>query len=226
MSILLWLFVGVVIIFLGVAGFFVFKGKKNKKFKFLVFNKNNPDHPNVVEASIVSDSKNKSEKRFSFPNNTVLLPLRPADFFIGNVGYRRVMVNNRGDYTYLEPSVINDDLYIKTAVSPEERSLIVSDLKDNARLFENPVSRMQAVMLLTGFVLIFLLGIGAIYATITYVGAAEDMAKGTGNLVQTAQAMNQAQSDNLEIQARQLQVIGALNNVKCGGSFNVSRVLS
>lgn len=221
----MYLFIGVVVSFLLITGFFVFKGKRNKKFKFLVFNKNNPDHPNVIEAVIISDSKNKSEKRFSFPNNPSLLPLRPADFFIGHKGYRRVVVNSRGDYTYLSPTVIDDKEFLKTCVTPEERSLIVSDLKDNARMFENPVSRMQAIMLLTGFVLIFLLAVGTIYSTYTYVGAAADMAKATTNMVTTAQAMNDAQSNDLEIQSRQLQVIAALNNVQCGGA-NMTRVLS
>lgn len=171
------------LIFLGWAFFF----RQKKKYPFLLYSRD-CKHRKIVYAQLKIDPGNKENKRFFFPGNDTTLELREPTAFQGGVSYREIMQNPNGGYSYVKGAEINDKDYLELSLSPEEKALALARIKENEARHANPMSKTQAAMIITGFILILILTIGIIYSTISYVGAGKNVikvVKENGKLVNT-----------------------------------------
>lgn len=210
---------GLFVLIIAVAGYFFFF-KKKKQYPFLLYSRNMRDR-RVVYGSLKIDPDNKEDKKFFFAGMTSTLPLKEPTCFQDGKAYREIIQNKDGGYSYIEECRLDEDKYMSLSLSPDEKSLALHRIKENEDRNQNPMSKHQAVMLITGFVLIIILVIGIIYATIAYVGASKNLVKlaeETKKITNTIASSNNVMKD---ITAQQTAIIAALAN-----NVNVTRVIT
>ena len=167
----------VLFLILGIGGFVWFMKKKGgKKFPFLLYSLDGA-RMQTIFAQVKADPNNKTRKRFNFANTETTLEIQPPTVFVDGKGYREIVWNDLGELSYLSKTRLNWDKYRELAVTPEEKALALHRYKENETRYENAANKMEMAMLIGGFILILLLGIGIIYSTITYANVVKDHVK-------------------------------------------------
>lgn len=194
--------------------------RKRKNYPFLLYSRNCKDR-RVIYAALKVDPNNKENKLFAFPGVDTRLALREPTCFQDGKGYREIIQNKAGGYSYIKGAKLDEKEYIQLSLNADEKALALHRLKENEARYQNPMGKMQAAVLITGFIMIILLSIGIIYSTIAYVGAGKHVVKvvETNNKMQTTQT---AQLDRMAVITEQLTAItGALTS-----DYNITRRVS
>lgn len=181
------LVVGGVVIFggVGVVLWLIFsKGKK--QFPFLIYGVNG--EISTSKGTVKVDPGNKTNKKFFIEGTDQSLPIRPPTSTIGGIAYREVMYDQNGDLQYIQKKV-NRDKAMDIGLIPEEKQIALFRIKENERRYENPMGKAQAYMLLSMFVLIFILILGIVFSVISFT-------KNTDQMVQ----ISETNRDSLKIQ--------------------------
>lgn len=220
----IFIVVGVVVLALICIILYFFVFRKKKGYPFLLYSRD-LQRRKVIQASLRADPTNKENKKFFFPGNDTTLMLREPTCFQDGVGYREIMQNKDGGYSYIDGTKLDENQYIKLSLAPDEKALALHRIKENVERYAQPMSKTTAAMIITGFILVIILTIGIIYSTIAYVGAGKDVVK----VVKESQKMQDAQNKNTEvlkeISSQQAQITAALtkeNNIKT----NLTRQIS
>lgn len=229
MALPIWLiaiFIVVGVVVLSLVGiilyFFVFRKKKG--YPFLLYSRD-LQRRKVIQATLRADPTNKENKKFFFSGNDTTLMLREPTCFQDGVGYREIIQNKDGGYSYIEGTKLDEAKYVNLSLSPDEKALALHRIKENVERYAQPMSKTTAAMIITGFILVIILTIGIIYSTTAYVGAGKDVVK----VVKATQEMQSAQNANTNtlalISSQQAQITAALtktNNI----DTNITRQVS
>lgn len=220
----MFIIVGVVI--LGVIGVVVwlFLFRKKKAYPFLLYSRD-LQRRKVIHAQLKADPNNRENKMFFFPGVDTKLALKEPTCFQNGVAYREVMQNKDGGYSYLKGCKLDEDDYIKLSLTPDEKALALHRIKENEVRYQHPISKTQAAMIITGFIMIIILVIGIIYSTIAYVGAGKDVVKVVQANKENTNAMAATTGQLAQISAQQAAITAALtkeNNIKT----NLTRQIS
>lgn len=172
----MFIIVGVVI--LGIIGIvaWLFLFRKKKQFPFLLYSRD-CQRRKVIYATLKTDPTNRENKKFFFPGVDNQLPLQEPTCFQDGKAYREIMQNKDGGYSYLKCAKIDEEDYIELSLTPDEKALALHRIKEYETRYQHPISKTQAAMIITGFIMIIILVIGIIYSTIAYVGAGKDVVK-------------------------------------------------
>jgi len=210
---------GLVILLLMFLGYMYFFRRK-KQYPFLLYSRD-LKRRKVIYAVLKTDPNNKENKKFFFQGMDTQLPLKEPTAFQNNVAYREVIQNKAGGYSYIEGTKLDEKDYLELSLSPDEKSLALHRIKENEDRNSNPMSKTQAAMLITGFILIIILVIGIIYSTIAYVGAAKNLVK----LAEQTKAIQASAGANLQIMntitEQQARITAMLT-----GDKNITRTVS
>lgn len=220
----IFIFIGVIILGLGaVVVYFVFF-KKKKQYPFLLYSRD-CQRRKVLQGQLKTDPTNRENKVFVFPGVDSRLPLKEPTCFQSGTAYREIIQNKDGGYSYIEGATINEEKYIELSLTPDEKSLALHRIKENEVRYQHPISKTQAAMIITGFIMIIVLTIGIIYSTIAYVGAGKDVVKVVKANKENTNAMASATTTLGQISAQQAAITAALtkdNNIK----MNLTRQIS
>lgn len=218
--------VGIIVLFIflliigGVLTFWLMSRKKGKKFCFLLYAKNGSQITKKY-AIVKTDPSNKNNKRFFFLDSDQNLDIVPPSVYIDGIPHREIIMTKLSEFKYLGDTIIDDTLSIKKAILPEEKALALFRYKENTKRYDNPMSKTSAAILIGGFILIFLLLMGIIYATISFV-------KASGDMVEMAKQNNEVTTSNS-------QVVGSLTEItqqmvmisaQLGSNLNITRRIS
>ena len=145
--------------------------------------------------------------------------------FSGGIGYREIIQGKEGDYVYIKGVKLDEKDYIELSLDADEKSLALHRMKENSVRYNNPISKTQAAMIITGFIMIIILTIGIIYCTIAYVGAGKDVIKVAKENTKVMNGINKNTEVLNQIGVQQAQMIAALSereNIKP----NITRQIS
>lgn len=203
------------IAFVALLGFlgWAFLFRRRKQFPFLLYSRD-CKRRRVIFAKLKIDPENRENKRFFFPGIDSSLELREPTCFHEGKAYREIMQNKNGGYSYIDGAKIDEDGFIKLSLSPDEKVLALSRMKDYGERYANPMSKHQAYMLITGFVLIIILVVGIVYSTISYVGAGKNLIK-FAEQNKEAQRITASAAANLEkVNEQQIAILSVLTSDK------------
>lgn len=204
------LIVVAVLIMLSAGIYFLIKWKSKKPYKFLLHHSNGVNKTELV-AHLIQDEAQLGQQKFLFDDGQKM-DVRPPTTWRGAEAIRDIFINELGEYAYLKPESIDKDGYNKLSLTPEEKSIALYRYKENANRYANPMSKLQAYMLFGAFFMAFIILIGVIYCTATYVNMAESMVelqkeinKGSETMANTVNILNQ-------ISTQQIQILGSLQS--------------
>lgn len=201
---------------------FVFR--KKKQYPFLLYSRD-LQRRKVIQATLKADPENKENKQFFLPGIDKPLALKEPTCFQKGVGYREVMQNKDGSYSYIKGMKLDENKYIEMSLTPDEKALALHRIKENEVRYQHPISKTQAAMIITGFIMIIILVIGIIYSTIAYVGAGKDVVKVVQANKENTNAMAASTGQLAQISAQQAAITAALtkeHNIKT----NLTRQIS
>lgn len=212
----------VIVLFVSAFGFlaWAFFFRRKKQYPFLLYSRN-LKNAREVYAAIKVDPENKENKVFTFSGVDSKLAIREPSLFIGSKSYRQIIQNQNGGYSYIDGITLDEANYLKLSLSPDEKSLALHRIKENHERNANPVSKTQAAMLITGFIMVIILAIGIIYSTIAYVGAGKNVVKVVETNKANINSMNAVTSRLADISEQQAQITGALTKGR-----NITRQIS
>jgi len=165
---------GVVLVMIaaGVIFFWLKRKNKGKKFPFILHSLDG-EKARMLGAIVKVDKQNSSKKVFYFPEFDDELPIKEPTWYFAGTAYREVTQDRNGELQYLDRHKIDKEKYLKVSIDPEEKALALYRYKENMRRYENPMDKASAAMLISGFVLVFLIMIGVIYSTISFANSAK-----------------------------------------------------
>lgn len=220
----IFIIVGIVILVLICLVVYIFVFRKKKAYPFLLYSRD-LQRRKVIQAQLKVDPDNRENKLFFFPGNDSRLALKEPTCFQDGVAYREIMQNKDGGYSYIEGAKLDEKKYIELSLTPDEKSLALHRIKENEVRYQHPMSKSQAAMIITGFILVIVLVIGIVYCTIAYVGAGKDVIKVVQSNKENINAMVTATGTLSQISAQQASITAALtkeNNIKT----NITRQIS
>lgn len=204
---------------LGIIAFFIFRSK-GSKHPFILLSRDGKS-ANVVTAVLKTDPQNSSKKQFVFSTLNTFLPIAKPNWYFNRIGYRIITQDNKGDYSYVEPKLVESTF--EFGLTPEEKELALFRYRENQKRYENPMNKMQAAMVIAGFILVLIIMIGVIYSTIAYVNASSNVVKMTHELNEMAKTNHQAIQTMQQISLQQTQIIASLQGQ---GNVTINRQLS
>lgn len=213
----------VIVLIIGVvAWLFIFR--KKKQYPFLLYSRD-LERRKVIHASLKADPQNRENKKFFFPGVDTQLPLKEPTCFQSGVAYREIIQNKDGGYSYIKGTKLDEKDYIELSLTPDEKSLALHRIKENEVRYQHPISKTQAAMIITGFIMIIILVIGIIYSTIAYVGAGKDVVKVVQANKENTNAMAASTGQLAQISAQQAAITAALtkeNNIETNFTRQIS----
>jgi len=199
--------------------FFWFKGKKKAKFKFLLWSKDGRS-VTTIEGIVKIDPNNKKNKQFFFSTNDSSLGIKEPTRWINNEPYREITYDKEGNYIYLK-NITLDEGNMKMALAPEEKSIALFRLKETQEKYQNPMEKTQAIMLITGFLMILILIVGIVYATFSFGSGIKHMIDVAELNKESMDIAASITATNADVTVQLVQVTAALT-----GKTNITRQLS
>lgn len=172
-SIIYYLIGGFVVLLIlgGAAFYFFFMRKRGKKFPFMYYSLDG-DKAKIVPADLKIDPQNPSKKIFYFSDIDAELPVQKPTLYFEGKWLRECVQDDNGELQYLQRQKIDNSEYLSISIRPEEKALALYRYKENQRRYENPMTKANAMLLISGFILVLLIMIGVIYSTIAFANAA------------------------------------------------------
>lgn len=194
------------LVLIGVGVWLWTRQKRRRSFNFLLFSRDPNAMPQVIKGQVGIDKQNKNDRWFFFEQNSTRLPIRAPTLFLNKIAYREITYGDDGNYVYLKGKKFDRDKYMEIALDPVEKSIALSQLKDNQKSFEAVMNKYQAYALMAVVILIIFLTVGTIYSSIAYAKASSDhvkLAQENSNLQKDIRAsikvMNEISIRNAEI---------------------------
>lgn len=211
---------GFVLLVGGVFWFFSKQSGSGKKYPFLLFN-GDGSIAKKIDGAVKISADNKNKKEFVFEEYGTVLEIRKPQLTISGVGYRLVGVNNKSELHYLDALSIDEKKYLKTALSPEEKTLVMGGFLENESEFRNPMNKAQAAMIVSMMVLTLIVVVGTIYGVGSLVSNSKDMADIAKANKAVADSLAAAANVQSELVAQLASVAAALT-----GDTNLTRQVS
>lgn len=220
----IFVIVGIIMFVLVAVVVWIFFFRKKKQYPFLLYSRD-LQRRRVIHAQLKVDPENKENKVFTFAGVDTRLALKEPTCFQDGQGYREVMQNKDGGYSYIQGCKLDEEDYIELSLQPDEKALALHRIKEYNVRYQHPMSKSQAAMLITGFILVIILVIGIVYCTIAYVGAGKDVVKVVQSNKENINSMKSATDTLAHISTQQAAITAALtkeNNIKT----NLTRQIS
>lgn len=198
-----------------VAWIFFRKGKKS--FPFLLYSVDGK--MTTVQGAVKVDPTNKTNKKFHIAGTDQTLPIRAPSVVMGGVAYREIMYDQNGELQYVDRSFVKNKLEV--SLLPEEKQIALSRIKENEKRYENPMGKAQAYMILSLFLLIFILLVGIVYSTISYVKVVNKMVQISEDNRESMKLQQGISQNNQAIVEQLAGITAALHDGK-----NITRTLS
>jgi len=212
---------GIVILMVIAGGIFFWLRKKSqgKKFPFVLHSLDG-EKARPLGAVVQVDKTNASKKNFYFPEFDTTLPIKSPTWYFAGTAYREVIQDRNGELQYLDRHKINKDKYMEVSIDPEEKSLALYRYKENMRRYENPMDKASAAILISGFILVFLLMVGIIYSTISFASTAKSNVEFVKEQNKGIAKLEQVASSNALVTEQLVQVASLLT-----GGKNITRTV-
>jgi len=215
MDMKLILIIGCAVIFFVVVGlivvFWYYRRRGGNQFPFLLYSAKG-NNVSIIDAKILADPENKSDKKFVFPGTDNTLPIREPTWWMGGKAYRQITHNKHGEFVYLEAHELDDGKHRKLALLVEERQIALSRIKENNSRYQTPMKKLEAYVLLGGFVLVMMLLVGIIYCTIAYATISKDMVKLAKENVEVASSNKAVSRTNAKVTEQLALIVAAITD--------------
>lgn len=237
------------VLFIGllVGLFFFLKKKGGPKHPFILYSLDG-SRMRIVEGVVKKDPENPNRQKFFFKDVDASLDIRPPTTWLNNVPHREIIYNDLGELSYVNSEFKDKELkvpvpkkeydkdgnvtwvtetkiektkYKELAIEPEEKALALHRYKESMKRYENPMNKAQAAMLIGGFILVLLIGIGVIYSTITYSNLIKDHVVVVEKSSQIAADNKAVANTNQAVTEQLAQILAALTN-----NANITRTIS